>query len=76
MGSKCRLIKSPPSGGNQTEDKIMKYSLSYMDIKRKDQKKATRREDVIGLVGGLLMLAIYAIASNMAYNDCLQYGIC
>lgn len=76
MGSKCRLIKSPPSGGNQTEDKIMKYSLSYMDIKRKEQRKKLNRENILGLIGGAVILCLYAYVQNLDVQTCLQHGIC
>jgi hypothetical protein len=54
----------------------MKHSLSYMDIKRKEQRKKFNRENILGLIGGFVILCIYAYVQNLDVQTCLQHGIC
>ena len=49
----------------------MKYSLSYSQIKKLD--KPSNKFEVIGVV---VMFALYCLVSNMAFNDCINLGVC
>ena len=50
----------------------MEHQLTYMDIKRKEQRKTDFNENIKGIVGALALFAMYAIVSTMDYQDCLR----
>ena len=50
----------------------MEHQLTYMDIKRKEQRVSDKRENIKGIVGALALFALYAIVSTMDYQDCLR----
>ena len=43
-----------------------------MDIKRKKEFVAKRKDNLYGLIGGAVLLAMYIAVSTMEYNDCLR----
>ena len=54
----------------------MEHQLTYMDIKRKEQQVVDKRENIKGMVGALVIFALYAIVSTMEYQDCLRGASC
>ena len=54
----------------------MEHQLTYMDIKRKEQRKTDFNENIKGIVGALALFALYAIVSTMDYQDCLRGATC
>lgn len=50
----------------------MEHQLTYMDIKRKEQRKTDFNENIKGIIGALALFAMYAIVSTMDYQDCLR----
>lgn len=61
---------------NQRGEKMNKYARGYMDIKRAEERSVVSQKRILGFIGGGLAFLMYAIASNMAFNDCLNWGIC
>lgn len=47
-----------------------------MQLQREENQKAVKKDTIQGIIGAVLLVALYAIASNMAYTDCLKYGVC
>lgn len=47
-----------------------------MQLQRKAEEKSDKRDTLHGIIGAVILFAIYALASNMAYTDCLKYGVC
>ena len=54
----------------------MEHQLTYMDIKRKEQRKIDFNENIKGIVGALALFVMYAIVSTMDYQDCLRGATC
>lgn len=50
----------------------MEHQLTYMDIKRKEQRVANKRENIRGILAAVSLFVIYAIVSTMDYQDCLR----
>ncbi len=50
----------------------MEHQLTYMDIKRKEQRVSDKRENIKGIVAAVGLFVIYAIVSTMDYQDCLR----
>ena len=40
-----------------------------------DLKQTNKRDNKVGVIGGLLLLAMYIAVSTMEYNDCLRGAI-
>lgn len=51
------------------------YGRGYMQIKREERRSAGRKR-AFHIVCGCLALLMYGIASNMAFQDCINWGIC
>ena len=50
----------------------MEHQLTYMDIKRKEQRVSDIRENIKGIIAAVGLFVIYAIVSTMDYQDCLR----
>ena len=50
-----------------------KYSMSYNQI---NQTSDAKRENRLGLALAVVAFTLYCVASNMAFNDCLNLGVC
>lgn len=61
-----------PERGHLIKGNTMEHQLTYMDIKRKEQRKTDFNENIKGIVGALALFALYAIVSTMDYQDCLR----
>lgn len=53
-----------------------KYSLSYNQVKARGEATEIRSKNRIGLVGIIILFALYVTTSTMGYNDCLNLGVC
>ena len=51
-----------------------KYSMSYTQIN--DQAPNAKRENRLGFALAVVAFTLYCLASNMAYNDCINLGVC
>ena len=65
-----------PERGQLIKGNTMEHQLTYMDIKRKEQRKTDFNENIKGIVGALALFALYAIVSTMDYQDCLRGATC
>ena len=84
----CKIIKAKskdlfiiynltaPERGQLIKGNTMEHQLTYMDIKRKEQRKTDFNENIKGIVGALALFALYAIVSTMDYQDCLRGASC
>ena len=50
-----------------------KYSMSYSQI---NQTSDAKRENRFGFVLAVVAFTLYCLASNMAFNDCINLGVC
>jgi hypothetical protein len=53
-----------------------KYSLSYNQIKARDEAAKVRSENRIGFIGAIILFSLYVTVSTMGYNDCINLGVC
>lgn len=53
----------------------MEHQLTYMDIKRKEQRKIDRKENIKGIVGVVILFAMYVAVSTLEYQDCVRGAI-
>ena len=61
---------------NQSRGNTMEHQLTYMDIKRKEQRVSDKRENIKGIIAAVGLFVIYAIVSTMDYQDCLRGATC
>jgi len=50
-----------------------KYSMSYSQI---NQTSNTKSENRLGFALAVVAFTLYCLASNMAFNDCINLGVC
>ena len=61
-----------PERGHLIKGNTMEHQLTYMDIKRKEQRVSDKRENIKGIIAAVGLFVIYAIVSTMDYQDCLR----
>ena len=76
FGEQMPSNKTAPERGHLIKGNTMEHQLTYMDIKRKEQRKTDFNENIKGIVGALALFALYAIVSTMDYQDCLRGATC
>jgi len=48
-----------------------KYSMSYSQINNQASS-----ENRFGVIAAIVVFTLYCFASDMAYNDCINLGVC
>jgi hypothetical protein len=66
------MLLKPTYKGNA----MNKYSLSYNQIKARDEAAKVRSENRIGFIGAIILFSLYVTVSTMGYNDCINLGVC
>ena len=65
-----------PNGIRSVQTMLNNHSVGYTQIKDIDKAKLERQENRIGLIGSVVLFALYCIVSTMEYNDCINLGVC